>query len=333
MRVLSTATAVLAFERGTVTTSSAFQVLVPSSGSGRSTAAARRSSSNKAFPWAASSFRRRAAAVPLWCTSQTTDVAATAEGKGPKKEEGRGHGHGGGVKPKTDKNSFVQWDMRRAAMKLHTRDQSPKEGKQENKGTMFSDWKPSRRGYLQFLVDSKVVYEALEQACGSDPRLAGEHGFERTEHGPRAGWGANGGHRVDARGVPGLVGGGAGRGRKGSVPDRERSGVRLVFEREGGVDAPGVHVPLLQPLLCAHGGGENDRPQGGGELPRWPNPGVLPVGSGRREGVARRGAGEDRRHGQGLERGGEGGVRVGDGENVQVRGQPLVEHNLLIDLC
>ncbi|CAM9192341.1 unnamed protein product, partial [Ectocarpus sp. 8 AP-2014] len=101
MRVLSTATAVLAFERGTVTTSSAFQVLVPSSGSGRSTAAARRSSSNKAFPWAASSFRRRAGAVPLWCTSQTTDVAATAEGKGAKKEEGRGHGHGGGVKPKT----------------------------------------------------------------------------------------------------------------------------------------------------------------------------------------------------------------------------------------
>lgn len=34
--------------------------------------------------------------------------------------------------------------MRRAAMKLHTRDQSPKEGQQENKGTKFSDWKPTR---------------------------------------------------------------------------------------------------------------------------------------------------------------------------------------------
>lgn len=43
-----------------------------------------------------------------------------------------------------DKNSFVQWDMRRAAMKLHTRDQAPKEGKQENKGMSFADWKPSR---------------------------------------------------------------------------------------------------------------------------------------------------------------------------------------------
>lgn len=40
-----------------------------------------------------------------------------------------------------------------------------------------------RRGYLQFLVDSKVVYEALEEACGSDPRLAEfrNTGLERTE--------------------------------------------------------------------------------------------------------------------------------------------------------
>lgn len=43
-----------------------------------------------------------------------------------------------------NKKSFVQWDMRRAAMKLHTRDQSPKEGKQENKGVAFSEWKPTR---------------------------------------------------------------------------------------------------------------------------------------------------------------------------------------------
>lgn len=34
--------------------------------------------------------------------------------------------------------------MRRAAMKLHTRDQAPREGKQDNKGVAFSDWKPSR---------------------------------------------------------------------------------------------------------------------------------------------------------------------------------------------
>lgn len=52
-----------------------------------------------------------------------------------------------------------------------------------------------RRGYLQFLVDSKVVYEALEEACGSDPRLAEfrNTGLERTEaltkvRTRRAGW-------------------------------------------------------------------------------------------------------------------------------------------------
>lgn len=44
----------------------------------------------------------------------------------------------------SDRQSFVQWDMRRAAMKLHTRDQAPREGKQETKGVPFSDWKPSR---------------------------------------------------------------------------------------------------------------------------------------------------------------------------------------------
>lgn len=40
-----------------------------------------------------------------------------------------------------------------------------------------------RRGYLQFLVDSKIVYAALEEACASDPRLSvfRNTGLERTE--------------------------------------------------------------------------------------------------------------------------------------------------------
>lgn len=39
-----------------------------------------------------------------------------------------------------------------------------------------------RRGYLQFLVDSKTVYEALEEACASESRLAEfrETGLERS---------------------------------------------------------------------------------------------------------------------------------------------------------
>lgn len=39
-----------------------------------------------------------------------------------------------------------------------------------------------RRGYLQFLVDSKIVYEALEETCAADPRLAAfrDTGLERS---------------------------------------------------------------------------------------------------------------------------------------------------------
>lgn len=57
--------------------------------------------------------------------------------------------------------SFVQTEMRGAAMKLHTRDQS-KEGKQEAQ-TPVSKWEPGREEYLQFLVDSRNVYRCFEE--------------------------------------------------------------------------------------------------------------------------------------------------------------------------
>lgn len=60
MRVLFTATAVLAFDRATVNSSTAFQVLVPSSGSGRTSASVPRrawSSVGRSSPWAVSSVR------------------------------------------------------------------------------------------------------------------------------------------------------------------------------------------------------------------------------------------------------------------------------------
>lgn len=68
---------------------------------------------------------------------------------------------------------------------------------------------------------------------------------------------------MDARNVPRRDGGG---GRKSSAPDRERARVRIVLEGDSGVEPAGVHVPLLQPLLCAHGGGEDDRPKSGGKV-------------------------------------------------------------------
>jgi len=56
-------------------------------------------------------------------------------------------------------------EMRFVAMKLHTKEQAPKEGEakvdQEQQKSMMQ-WVPTREGYLQFLAESKVMYEALE---------------------------------------------------------------------------------------------------------------------------------------------------------------------------
>ena len=93
----------------------------------------------------------------------------------------------------TPRAGFVN-EMRKVAMKLHTREQAPKEGQQEAAprpkavsvpGTLAprccpykpgpasmlnvplpsspsSQWAPTREGYLSFLVESKAVYEVLE---------------------------------------------------------------------------------------------------------------------------------------------------------------------------
>ena len=63
--------------------------------------------------------------------------------------------------PPVDKDSFVQNEMRAYAMKLHTRDQAPREGQQKAEKP-FTAWEPKRENYLQFLVDSLVVYETLD---------------------------------------------------------------------------------------------------------------------------------------------------------------------------
>ena len=83
---------------------------------------------------------------------------------------------------KADPTSFVQGEMRRVAMKLHTRDQAPKEGQKENKGKKFSEWTPSRAGYLQFLVDSRAVYTTFDEVVASREEYAAlrQTGLERT---------------------------------------------------------------------------------------------------------------------------------------------------------
>eukprot|EP00638_Chattonella_subsalsa_P005771 CAMPEP_0117752118 /NCGR_PEP_ID=MMETSP0947-20121206/11414_1 /TAXON_ID=44440 /ORGANISM="Chattonella subsalsa, Strain CCMP2191" /LENGTH=217 /DNA_ID=CAMNT_0005570697 /DNA_START=220 /DNA_END=873 /DNA_ORIENTATION=+ len=76
--------------------------------------------------------------------------------------------------------SFVQTEMRAVAMKLHTRDQA-KEGEQKAK-TPISQWAPQVADYLQFLVDSREVYQTMEDICNSYSALEPfrNTGLERT---------------------------------------------------------------------------------------------------------------------------------------------------------
>jgi heme oxygenase len=68
------------------------------------------------------------------------------------------------------KSSFIETDLRNAAMRLHTKEQAPREGKALAVKT--EPYVPTIQDYLQFLVDSKHVYEALEVAVNSWSELA-----------------------------------------------------------------------------------------------------------------------------------------------------------------
>lgn len=71
-----------------------------------------------------------------------------------------------------EKKGFVE-EMRFVAMKLHTKDQAPKEGGRAADPNK-PKFAPTREGYLSFLVESKVVFEALERlmAAASHPSYA-----------------------------------------------------------------------------------------------------------------------------------------------------------------
>lgn len=67
-------------------------------------------------------------------------------------------------------------------MKLHTKDQAPKEGGKEAAKTPMAAWQPSREGYLQFLAESKAVYDALEGIVSTNSTYAPfrNSGLERS---------------------------------------------------------------------------------------------------------------------------------------------------------
>ena len=77
--------------------------------------------------------------------------------------------------------SFIDTELRGAAMRLHTREQAPKEG--EAPAKKMEPYTPTRDDYLHFLVDSQHVYQALEDVVNEKEALAPFRncGLERTK--------------------------------------------------------------------------------------------------------------------------------------------------------
>jgi hypothetical protein len=77
-------------------------------------------------------------------------------------------------------DSFIDTHLRGAAMKLHTRQQAPKEGKAPSEKR--EPYVPTRMDYLRFLVDSQHVYQALEDIVNEKEELEAFRncGLERT---------------------------------------------------------------------------------------------------------------------------------------------------------
>mmetsp|Transcript_14913 Transcript_14913/g.22980 ORF Transcript_14913/g.22980 Transcript_14913/m.22980 type:complete len:288 (+) Transcript_14913:57-920(+) len=88
----------------------------------------------------------------------------------------------------TDTNATSEFppilqELREVAMRLHTREQAPREGKAEEPKKPAEPYVPTQADYLQFLVDSYVVYVALEEIVNEVDALAPfrNSGLERTQ--------------------------------------------------------------------------------------------------------------------------------------------------------
>ncbi|KAF5828604.1 heme oxygenase 1 [Dunaliella salina] len=82
------------------------------------------------------------------------------------------------VKPEKEKG-FIN-KMRMVAMKLHTKDQAPKEG--EKPAPPPRPFVPTREGYLRFLAESKAVYDVVERIIAERDEYAAfrNSGLERA---------------------------------------------------------------------------------------------------------------------------------------------------------
>ncbi|KAG1672855.1 hypothetical protein FOA52_004659 [Chlamydomonas sp. UWO 241] len=109
-----------------------------------------------------SGFRGSSVAAPVRCSAQPIRARVVrVQAFGP---SGAPATKPGAEKQEKEKG-FIN-DMRRVAMKMHTKDQAPKEGEQKA-APAPKVWAPTRPGYLRFLVESKVVYETFQKAAQS----------------------------------------------------------------------------------------------------------------------------------------------------------------------
>jgi heme oxygenase len=74
-------------------------------------------------------------------------------------------------------------ELRDVAMRLHTKEQAPREGQVAAPAKPAVPYVPTQKDYLQFLVDSNAVYVALEEIVNENEKLAmfRNSGLERTQ--------------------------------------------------------------------------------------------------------------------------------------------------------
>ena len=94
--------------------------------------------------------------------------------------------HGGGEAAVAEVEApvgFIDGELRGAAMRLHTRSQAPREGQAPEPSRPKEKHATSLDDYLHFLVDSRAVYQAFEDAVGDldDMTLFRDTGLERVK--------------------------------------------------------------------------------------------------------------------------------------------------------
>lgn len=125
-------------------------------------------------------------AQTMRATSTRPRVARSRANIAPR-AHGHGHGHGSSM---GRQRGFVE-EMRRVAMSLHTREQAPKEGEKNTDATKAEQrpvarWAPTVEGYLNFLVESAAVYDAMERVVAAPENndtygAFKNNGLERSE--------------------------------------------------------------------------------------------------------------------------------------------------------